>query len=88
MLILSLGHSNVIKVLCTEPLFWLDTLPQFVQVVKLSNSTVNKPKTLGQSPKKMGNRGTRFLRKVCESEEGWDKTPIFYLISSKSNIFG
>ena len=40
------------------------------------------------NPKKMGNRGTRFLRKVCESEEGWDETPIFYLISSKSNSFG
>ena len=26
-----------------------------------------------QSPKKMGNQGTRFLRKVCESEEGRDE---------------
>ena len=26
--------------------------------------------SLGRSLKKMGNRGTRFLRKVCESEEG------------------
>ena len=30
----------------------------------------------------------RLLRKFCESEEGWDKTPIFYLISLKSYIFG
>ena len=48
MLILSLGHSKVKKVLPTELLFWLDTLSQFVQVVKLTNSTMNKPKTLGQ----------------------------------------
>ena len=41
-----------------------------------------------QGTKKMGNQGTRFLRKVCESEEGWDETPIFYLISSKFKSFG
>ena len=28
-----------------------------------------------QSPKKMGNRGTRFLRKVCECEEGLTQIP-------------
>ena len=39
------------------------------------------------SPRRMGNRGTRFLRKVCESEEGWDEIPYIYLLSEQFNSF-
>ena len=41
-----------------------------------------------QSPKKMGNRGTRFLRKVCEREEGLKEIKKKVFISTQSNSFG
>ena len=39
--------------------------------------------TVKQSLTKMENRGTRFLGKVFESEDGWDETPTYHLIPSK-----
>ena len=35
---------------------------------------------------KMGNRGTRFLRKVCESEEGWDEILILPSLTPVGNF--
>ena len=37
---------------------------------------------MSQSPKKMGNRGTRFLRKVLKVRKVGMKSLIFYLISA------
>ena len=51
----------------------------------LNPTTPNLP---SQSPKKMGNGGTRFLRKVLKVRKVGMKLSISYLFSSEFSIYG